>query len=185
MRLVTGLLLVVCATCAGCAAAPAVLTENPVYVPSADYETVWNHTVDVVNDYFVIDRESRVDGRIETRPQVGSTLLEPWRGDSAGFDQRLEATIQSIRRRATVRVTPAGGGFLVAIEVFKELEDLPRPQFADAGAATFRHDNGFNRATDVITRLEEPQGWIIVGRDFALENQILTRVRQSLMGAVP
>jgi len=167
----------------GCASAPTAVMPNPVVIQGVAYETVWNETVDVVNDYFAIERESRVDGQIDTAPTVGSTLAEPWHGDAANFDERLEGTLQSIQRRAFVRVTPTENGFLVSLEVFKELEDLEKPQFADAGQAIFRHDSSPNRDAQVVTDSESSIGWIPVGRDFALENQMLWRIRQALTGS--
>jgi hypothetical protein len=40
----------------------------------------------------------------------GATILEPWRGDSVGWDERWEATLQSIRRIATMRLSPDSAG---------------------------------------------------------------------------
>ena len=64
--------------------------ENPLFVPPMDRELLWNQTVDAVDDYFRIEREERVrliggvltEGRIDTFPTIGSTILEPWRRDS-------------------------------------------------------------------------------------------------------
>ena len=35
-------------------------------------------------------------------PQLRATLFEPWEGDSVGFHERLESSLQSIRRLAIV-----------------------------------------------------------------------------------
>lgn len=178
-RIVTLSLLVVVT---GCASGPTAVMPNPVVIRGVPYETVWNETVDVVNDYFIVESESRIDGRIETVPTVGSTLFEPWKGDAVNYDERLEGTLQSMRRRAFVRVSSVEDGYLVSLEVFKELEDLKKPQFADAGQAIFRHDASPSRDPQVVTGIAPPEGWIPVGRDFALENQILWRIRQALTG---
>ncbi len=58
--------------------APPPLIPNPLIVPSADYETVWNKTVAVVDKYFDIESENRLARTIRTQPQMGATLLEPW-----------------------------------------------------------------------------------------------------------
>src|SRR5438132_11782156 len=92
--------------------------QNPMFVPAQDREFLWNQTVDAVDDYFRIEREDRVrliagvltEGRIDTFPTIGSTLFEPWRTDSTMGYEKLHATLQSIRRRATVRVIPVDGG---------------------------------------------------------------------------
>ena len=95
---------------AGCSiVAPRPVAENPLLVPSADYETVWKTTVAVLDEYFDIATENRLSHTIVTQPKSGATLLEPWNGDSVGFAERLESTMQTIRRfaRATITQAPA------------------------------------------------------------------------------
>jgi hypothetical protein len=178
----------------GCAGAPAplpppaVVSENPALMPVADLDFLWNTTVDVVDDYFTIDREEPVrqlgdvltEGRIDTFPEIGSTVFEPWRGDSANAYQRWESTLQSIRRQAIVRVVPASGGFLIDVAVFKELEDVPRPERSTVGAATLRHDNSLNQPTPIVGERLTSAGWIPVGRDMVLEQRILGQLKGRL-----
>ena len=110
--------------------------QNPMLVAVADRDLLWDQVVDALDDYFMIQREERVrqvgdvllEGRIETFPVGGATLLEPWRKDSTPGPERLQSTLQSIRRRAVVRVTPTGGGYFIDLAVYKELEDLASPQ---------------------------------------------------------
>src|SRR5262245_20092707 len=87
--------------------APAPLTSNPLVVPSTDFEIVWNKTVAVVDKYFDIESENRLARTIRTQPQMGATMLEPWALDSATLSDRLEATLQTIRRVAAIHVAPA------------------------------------------------------------------------------
>lgn len=157
---------------------------NPVLIPSNDYEYVWEQMVDVVNDDFRIIREERVrqvgnmltEGLVETEPLVGATLLEPWRGDSASSYERLESTLQTIRRRSIVRMIPSQGGFLVDVAVFKELEDLKRPKHSTVGEATFRSDQSLERFREPVGEFPQSVGWIPLGRDVAAEQRILQRL---------
>jgi hypothetical protein len=175
---------------------------NPVPVPVTDRDVAWDNIVDVVDDYFKIDREDRVhlagdiltEGQIETFPQTGATLFEPWRDDSATAYERLESTLQSIRRTALVRVIPDAGGYLIEVAVLKELEDVERPMYATTGAAVFRHDNTFDRNTEAepslarqvgdqarpVSNPRQTAGWIGKGRDTALEQEMLARIRDRL-----
>jgi hypothetical protein len=156
--------------------------SNPLYVPVANDELAWEQIADVVSDYFQIASERRArraggvwtEGLIETAPQGGATMLEPQRGDSVGEFNRWESTFQTIRRRAAVRVTPDGGGYLVSVEVQKELENLPRPELATAGAATLRFDQSLPNRESAL--------WIALGRDPALEQQMLADI-QARFGA--
>jgi hypothetical protein len=121
----------------GCALmAPRVVADNPLMVPSADFEMVWKATIAVLDEYFDIATENRLSGKIVTQPKMAAMLGEPWNGDSVGFRERFESNLQTIRRFAQVTVKPApGGGFAVKVEVYKELEDLVRPDRQAAGRA--------------------------------------------------
>jgi len=159
----------------------AVVYDNPTLLPVADPRVAWETVVDVVDDYFQIDREDPVrtigqtitEGRIDTFPQTGATLLEPWHYDSVGLAERLESTLQSIRRQATVRVTPTQGGYWVQVAVYKELEDVERPEHSTAGAATLRYDETLRRIEQPVGGRPIHEGWIPLGRDPALEQRIL------------
>ena len=126
-----------------------------------------------VDDYFRIEREERIrliggvltEGRIDTFPLTGSTIFEPWRRDSTRGYEKLHATLQSIRRRATVRVIPTEGGYLLDVAVQKELEDLDKPENATAGGATLRHDGTLVRQQGAPGRFSVTLGWIPIGRD--------------------
>ena len=154
-------------------------------IPVHNHEVAWNDLVDVVDDYFRIDREQRVhqvgdvltEGRIETFPQVGSTLLEPHRSDSIDHYEKTLATFQSIRRRATVRVMPDPRGYQVEVTVIKELEDLLRPELSTAGGATFRHDGSVERPVGLVSVERSGTRWFPIGRDVALERAILSDLR--------
>jgi hypothetical protein len=177
-------------TCGGCglwrgrhakSAAMTAPLENPLLIPPLDRELVWNQLVDAVDDYFRIEREDRMrmvggvlmEGRIETFPTIGSTLLEPWRVDSTPGYEKWHATLQSIRRRATIRVIPVAKGYLVDVAVHKELEDLDKPEHATAGGATLRHDGTIVRQEGPPGRYSVTLGWIPIGRDHSLEQRIL------------
>jgi hypothetical protein len=160
--------------------APAPLIPNPLVVPSADYETVWNKTVAVVDKYFDIESENRLARTIRTQPQMGATLLEPWALDSVTFVDRLEASMQTIRRFAIVKIDPAPtGGYLVRVEVRKELEDMAKPDRQAAGRAVFYNEFPVNRAREIVGPVPVPLGWIPRGRDPHLEQAILAGIRDA------
>ena len=160
--------------------------ENPMFVPITNPELVWPAVVDTVGEYFRVDHEEPVrllgntltEGRIETYPKTGATVFEPWDNDSANHYERLESTLQSIRRYAVVRVVPVpSGGFWIDATVVKELEDLRHPEHESAGAATFRHDVTQNRVGNPLVATAVHQGWIREGRDAALEQRILAQLQ--------
>jgi hypothetical protein len=160
---------------------PTPVIDNPLVVPSSDFENVWNKTVAVVDKYFDIESENRLSRTIRTQPQMGATMLEPWALDSATFQDRFEASLQTIRRWAVIHVDPAPtGGFRVKVEVYKFLEDMPKPDRQAAGRAVFSNDFPVNRTREIIGPVPAPLGWILRGRDLDLEQAILTGIRDAL-----
>jgi hypothetical protein len=177
--------------------APAAMLADPLRVPVADRDFAWDQLVAVVEEYFKVEHEERVkligdlltEGRIDTFPVTGATLLEPWRGDSVTNYDRLEATLQSIRRRCFVRVIPEAASYLVDVQVFKELEDLPRPSMSTAGAATFNTSAADDRGAQPLPsysetaggpRVPRPVNWIPQGRDTNLEQLMLAKIQARL-----
>jgi hypothetical protein len=162
--------------------APKPVLPNPLVVPSTDFETVWNKTVAVVNQHFPMASENRLAGTIRTESPLTGTLLEPWSPDSATFYDRLEATLQTTRKFALVHVDPAPtGGFLIRVEVIKELEDLSKPDRQPAGRAVFYNDFPVNRTRELVGPVPAPLGWIRWGHDVNMEQAILAGIRDSLL----
>jgi hypothetical protein len=162
---------------------PDVCVENPVYVPQGPYAyaLVFEKVIDVVADYFEISYSNRYDGRIETFPRIAPGLERPWQPGSPDFHQRLLATLQTIRYRAMVLIKPADdGGFFVDVKVYKELEDLPRPTRATAGAAAFRSDNTVERQYEVIDPTVFETTWVPLGRDLQIEQVMLQRLKKCM-----
>ena len=191
-RLLSIGLIVVTMAASGCGAGPYVVAPvqtvpsvpchgNPTLLTAADHQCVGESVVDVVDDYFKIVHEEPVrligstltEGRLDTAPKVSPTVFEPWRHDTSGRYERVENTLQSIRRRAVVHVMPAKGGYWVDVAVLKELEDVARPEHATAGAATFRYDDSLTRVVNPMVEQEVCEGWIPQGRDVALEQRIV------------
>lgn len=172
--------------------APVALVENPLLLNTLDREFLWNELAATINRFgFRIEREERVrqigdvliEGRLETFPVDSPTVFEPWRRGATHGYERWESTLQSIRRRATVRVIPATGGYLVEVVVCKELEDVNRPEQSTVGQATFRHDGSLVRPTEPnSTGGAVTLGWIPKGRDLFLEQQILVELQARIGG---
>jgi hypothetical protein len=190
---------------AGCATGPSdtasfgplvpVVYDNPSLVPIADHQVVWDNVSEIIAEYFRIEREEPVrligntltEGRIDSFPEVSPTILEPWRPDTVGTSQRMENTLQSMRRRAIVRVVPTSGGYWVDVSVLKELEDVQRPEHATAGAATLRFDNTLTRVVNPVGPQAAAKGWILQGRDAPLEQRIIAHLQSRFgdLGARP
>lgn len=188
---------VVCLAAVGCATAPpldnpvavrdpfaAVAVENPVLVSpgrptAAAYDEVFNKAIDVLGDYFELLPPNPYDGRIVTKPRIAPGYEQFWKPGNPDPRGRLLATFQSIRQTATARVWAGErGGILVEVVVEKELEDLSRPSQARVGNAVFQEQATVDRLVEVVgPDSTTDQTWFRVGRDYALEQQILRRIR--------
>jgi hypothetical protein len=162
--------------------APAPPLPNPLPVPAGDFDVVWNKTVAEVNRHFPIASENRLSRTIRTDSLSTGTLIEPWTGDSVTFYDRFQATLQTMRKFAEVRVDPAPtGGYLIKVAVFKELEDLTKPASQPAGRAAYYNDFPVNRTREIVGIIPTPLGWIRMGRDTNLEQRILAEIRDALL----
>ena len=151
-------------------------------MPAGDFEVVWNKTVAEVNRHFPIASENRLARTIRTDQLMTGTLIEPWTPDAVTFRDRLEATLQTYRKFADVHIDPApAGGYLVKVEVYKELEDMAKPASQPAGRAAFYNDFPVNRTRDIVGTVPTPLGWISMGRDTNLEQCILAGIRDALL----
>lgn len=162
--------------------------ENPLYIPQGPdaYDKVFQKALDVVDDFFEIAYANRYDGRIETQPAVAPGLEQPWKPGSPDFYQRLLAFFQSIRHRCILVIQPADdGGYYIDVKVFKELEDLPTPMRATAGAASFRMNSTIERQFEVIEQPIYAASWVPIGRDFKLEQVILERLAHCNFSSLP
>ncbi len=167
-----------------CSSLPRVTQQGavagPMFVPTANQEALWERTVDVLHDYqFEVARENQFDHFIETGYKVGSGFLEPWHHDSVGAENLAESTFQSIRRKVIVRIIPSDGGHLVAVEAFKEIEDVRGVVANTAGGATFEENNPFRRDLNQVVGQSTPSGWVPLGHDAALEQSILASLNRA------
>lgn len=179
----------------GCATAPpldnpvlvrsAEVVENPVLVSPgvptpAAYQEVFEKTIDVLDDYFELLPPNPYDGRILTKPRIAPGYEQFWLPGNPDPRGRLLATFQTIRQTARAEIRAGErGGYLVYVVVDKELEDLPRPALVRIGNAAFQESPTVDRQLDVVgPDTLAGSSWFRVGRDYALEQQILDRIRR-------
>ncbi|MEW4454064.1 MULTISPECIES: hypothetical protein [Bremerella] len=170
--------------------APAAPVENPHFVQIRDHDLMWDQVVDAVDNHFKIRREQRVrmvagqltEGRLETYPRIGSTIFEPWHTDSTRGYEKLESTLQVIRRRCIVRVMPEGGGYFIGVEVHKELEDVNGPSNTQSTLNDIRFDGTLRSGNSTEEEGPQTDGWIPLCRDVLLEQRILQDILARLNG---
>jgi hypothetical protein len=162
--------------------------SNPTRIGPINPEFLWFQIVDAVDDHFKIqneqwvrrDNQQMLEGRLTSYPQVSGTTFEPWKNDTARGFERLQSTIQTIRRTATVRVTPDESGYTIEVNVLKEKEDVDQAQASTAGSSTQRHDGTIVRNENQQRQLPTTLGWFEIGRDAELERKIM----QGILGRI-
>jgi hypothetical protein len=164
---------------------PNVTVDNPLWVPLGStpeaYAKVYEKLLDILDDYFEISLANRYEGRIETFPRIAPGYEQFWKVGNPGARNRVLATLQTIRNRAVVLILPAeNGGYYVEVKVYRELEDLPRPTRATAGAATFFFPSTVERQYEVIDPTIFESNWIPMGRNCELEQLILQRLKDCM-----
>ena len=182
-KIIAGLL---CASlCAGCAGGMSsirtggvvpVKAPNPLFVASTNEDLVWDRMVETLEDFqFPILEENRQSRVIKTDYKVGASVFEPWHQDSVGFSNRLESTLQSVRRRVIVTMIPSEEqpGYTVSVEAYKEFEDLPGVAANSPGGATFLNSKPLDRDLNLVVGQSAPSGWMWAGRDYPLEQAIV------------
>lgn len=159
---------------------PDVVLENPLFLPQGQdsYQQVFHDVRRAVECFFPIASSNIYAGSIDSAPVITAGF---WDGLRYGWYDRYElteASLQTIRRRAVVRIIPAEvGGYFVDVRVYKELEDLPKPAHATAGAAVIRQELPMDPSLQPVLPQLSRSGWILIGRDPALEQKILRRLR--------
>ena len=158
--------------------APAVGSSS-IQLSAGHRDSLWEHAIVVLHrNHFQIARESKLEGVIETEYRGGSNLLEPWHQDSVGVENRLESTLQSIRRRVVVSMQSSGSDLMtVSVRVEKEIEDLPGLAANYEGGATFQESQPLSRDLDQVVGQTGPSRWLSIGRDPLLERQVLGQIQ--------
>ena len=181
-RLIAGLLgVLLLAGCAGgmsslrMGGVTSIKAPNPLFVSTTNEDFLWERMVETLEDFqFPILEENRQQRKIKSDYKVGASVFEPWHADSVGFKNRLESTLQSVRRRVVVTLIPSEqqAGYTVNVEAYKELEDLPGVAANSPGGATFMNSRPLDRDLNLVVGQSAPSGWMWAGRDYQLEQSI-------------
>lgn len=119
-------------------------------------------------------------GLIETQPLTGASWFEFWRKDTLGRMQVAEASLHTIRRRAAVSVSPAGGGSKIVVRVVKERKSAHGNTPSSLGESFNVYETEDTELMRQDALAETDYQWIEMGRDELLEQYILERIHASL-----
>ena len=148
---------------------------NPLEI-SLPYEVVWRATVDTIEKDFQIERQDHEGGRIVTRYKEGRTILEPWGMDAQTRYEKLEETVNRVRRRVEAEVTPGEGMSTVAVTVVRERLNYepPATEYEEGPPATPEE-----REQAAIAAARTPrEQWTFMGSDDLVAQRILREIAE-------
>jgi hypothetical protein len=119
-------------------------------------------------------------GLIETKPLTGASWFEFWRKDTIGRAQVAESSLHTVRRRATVSISPKNGGSQVFVKVIKERASAPGSMPTSFGYTFSMHDDEQSNLVRQDALEETRYEWVRMGRDPLLEQHILERIHLAL-----
>lgn len=151
---------------------------NPTTPAERNFQAVWQASIDVLGEYrFEIDRKDRRAGIITTQRMLAKHWFEFWRSDAVSKEDSMEGTLQTVYRRATVRIMPVKGvpdRYSVRVEVEVSRPTSQGLEVIAAGEAYSRfldieEDDEYSRRERRKRRQREPQLKIHRGDDVAEE----------------
>ena len=174
-----------CLLLSGCLGGPTPVTtpvaSSAVQIPIQRYDEMWERTISTLNRFhFLVARESKLEGIIETHYRAGANLLELWHPDSVGYANRVESTLKSVRRRVVVTFeSSTRDSFILNVRVDKDIEDVPGVAANYEGGATFPESQPLERDLDQVLGQSGGSRWISKGTDPLLEAEILRHIQHA------
>lgn len=132
----------------------------------------------LIKKKFVIEKFDVESGYIVTRPMRGSQFFEPFRGDNVGKDNRRLASIHSLQRVIELTFDPVSGRN--CIECTAQIQRLSMPPRKDVSSMSDTRDLFTQSGSSQMGLYPDAEGkiaWIDMGRDNALENDILQKIK--------
>ena len=166
---------------AGCSRAPSARYGNPLGFSTADAEKIEFAARRVLAELrFEVEVPEASEGRLATGWLTGASWFEFWRRDTRGTYQTAESSLNTIRRRATITISPKEAGSEVFVKVDKQRRSIP-----DAAPESISHAFSlYNPEDSDLVRQNElaPEAltWVDAGRDDVLEQYILERIQAYL-----
>jgi hypothetical protein len=151
--------------------------EGPtaVAVTNEDVEPIWDAALSVLRKHeFQPERQDRAMGVIETLPTTSKQWFEFWRRDVAEKYDVAEASLQTIQRKATIRIIRGAGGPTLEVQVDVYRLEESESQVTSASSAIHAFSGALPNAEGRLTR--DPltrRNWVHLGRDTAMETRLL------------
>ena len=169
----------------GCAAKQQTQPVSQICIPLTDKAIIVQAAEEVLSKMnFKIEKADPCQGFVKTHPLSGAQWFEFWRSDNVGSFNKTEANIQSIRRTVELNISPQADK--LCVDCIAGVQRLSLPE---------RNLTGNTRAYGLFTKSNKTQQnllldseqkknveWVELGRDTALETEILKRLERKIAG---
>ena len=159
------------------------MSRGPLIL-SVDPESLWQISqAELKKRGFRLDRVDRRSGIIETFRTTSGQWFEFWRRDTAGPDALAESSLRTIRRSVRLEISsvPLGQYRLRCIVTVEKLSTEPTFISGRVRARTiFSGAAGRVPGLGTGQKNEQQTSWVPLGRDPALESDILESIKNTL-----
>jgi hypothetical protein len=151
---------------------------------SEDYDRLWKACEQtLLNDQFELQQEDYREGVLTTWPMISMQFFEFWRSDAGTVGEVMLDSLQAIRRSVRFElVRGPDGSYVASPKVLIEQQSHPErrlssvSQFTGAFIATAESPT---RVTDEGVTVPS-RYWYVLGRDEAMERELVDSVRAKL-----
>jgi len=168
----------------GCASAPVESAKDGVgesIIVEAEAGILWQSCKsELKNRGFRLDRADLRSGVIDTFPMVSRQWFEFWRRDVVDAASLAESSLQTIRRRIGIKLTPLGGN-KYCFNCRVTVQRLSMPPSAISGSVWA--ENVFYSTAGRSPIWNDPDDtrvWVTLGNDTALADNIVRSVNMML-----
>lgn len=143
----------------------------------SEVNPLWDSTIAVLRKCdFRIDRQDRSQGVITTQPVTSMQWFEFWRQDVAHPYDYLQASLDTIERKVTVKFRN-GNNWTIDVQVDVYRMNSPDVQITTASSAVHAL-SGLLPTTEgqVYPHAREGEQWVPMGRDGNMEARLMQRI---------
>ena len=132
--------------------------------------------------HFTISKSDAEYGYISTQPLRGAQSFEFWRKDNVGSFNSAQSNLHTIRRTVEMNVSQQTGQICIDCIARVERLSLPERQAVSPSRAASMFTKSSPSAQRLAINPDQAKGmrWIDLGRDTALETEILNRFKQQV-----
>ena len=126
---------------------------------------------------FTIEKFDIENGYIVTRPMRGSQFFEIWRGDNVGAENAGMSNLHSLQRIVEVELLSGDSDWCVSCYAHLQRLSMNNEKEGTMADSYARYTSSSTSIMKLTPDINADIDWIEMGRDTALENDILQKIK--------